>query len=506
MPSDKVYKSFTARPLACVNTDYESRPLADAVDSLVRDVRTVTSLAEYHLRSDDTLLDDLDAYISSGGTGTPRKIMQRIGVRLPSELRARRTGASRFEHLYQDRVGREALSWLERRKARDGVSDKYVSQGWQRTAHGGRPQDLTPKVSLSTIDKQYARIEMLGIDRFILWVVVEGSWCGFVFVFDAERFDGCSKLCLPDVVVTDNGLRFHFAVEYAYEFHDVSETYIVGVDVGVTDTLHAVVARTTDGDVVEHTRLSPRAHGLANSIRASLRQVVSLRKCGRHAEASLHRQAVSRKRRELAVIAGQEVADLAARWDNALVVVEDLSHIRDTMKFGRWNRGEVVRWVTHFTELNGSRVVRINAAYTSKTCHRCGSPLTFTNYRHPRCTTHGEMHRDVNAAANIALRAVDRGTLSKVVQTRKKSKRFTGTRRQRSVKPVHVLKYPGRDRTKTAPTPSRSMTRKYAGEVNTSQRTVTSHTVHIVVADAPSIRMGETLERRRETVSTPLRL
>lgn len=249
MASRSLYKSFTARPLLAVNLDHEQQDLREVLRLLEMDVRTLTDLAEYHLRSDETLLKDLDAYLSGGGTGTPQKIMERLKVRLPAEFRTRRTGASRFESLFQDRVGREALSWLERSKAVDGSTDKYVSRGWTRTADSNRPSNLSPKVSLSTVDKQYARIEMIDDNsRFLLWVVVGGQWYGILFRFDTDRFAGSTKLCLPDIVVgRDGALWFHFAVEYAYEFHAISEEFVVGVDVGVNDTLHAVVVRVSDG-------------------------------------------------------------------------------------------------------------------------------------------------------------------------------------------------------------------------------------------------------------------
>ena len=42
-------------------------------------------------------------------------------------------------------------------------------------------------------------------------------------------------------------------------------------------------------------------------------------------EARFHREAASRKKRELAILAAQEIAYLSYVWENAVVAVEDLS-------------------------------------------------------------------------------------------------------------------------------------------------------------------------------------
>src|SRR5699024_4010975 len=125
------------------------------------------------------------------------------------------------------------------------------------------------------------------------------------------------------------------------------------------------------GEIVYSTTLSRRVHGLANSIKKSEKQKNQLRALGRDEEAALHRKAASRKKRELAVLVGQEVAEISATYGNALVVVEDLSWVNNTMQNGRWNRGEVIRWINHYVELNGGRVYKVNPFNTSKNCHLC---------------------------------------------------------------------------------------------------------------------------------------
>ena len=97
-------------------------------------------------------------------------------------------------------------------------------------------------------------------------------------------------------------------------------------------------------------------------------------------------------------------------------------------------------------EADGGRVLKVNAAYTSRKCHVCQSDLDMSNYSQPRCTACGVTHhRDINAAANIAQRANHR----KACQTRKRH--ATKTRRiRRSKCHARPLKHPG---TKNRPTP-----------------------------------------------------
>ena len=226
---------------------------------------------------------------------------------------------------------------------------------------------------------------------------------------------------------------------------------------------------------MHETTLSQRVHSLWNSVRASEFQVRALRKkattllCDRQArmsaldEAQLHREAASRKKRELAILAAQEIAYLSHVWGNAVVAVEDLSWVRNTMQNGRWNRGALVQWLTHYVTQNGGWVVSVNPANTSQKCHKCGAKVSHPTHKDSVCHEHGVMDRDVNAASNIAARAASRVAKARV--TRAKNRKL---RQQAALKtPVarKSLKYPGRDRTKNKPTPKRKKHRRTVREV-----------------------------------------
>ena len=236
-----------------------------------------------------------------------------------------------------------------------------------------------------------------------------------------------------------------------------------------------MVRDTKTGRIVHETTLSQRVHSLWNSVRASERQVRDLKKRAatllhdRQArmaaldEAQLHREAASRKKRELAILAAQEIAFLSHVWGNAVVAVEDLGWIANTMQNGRWNRGEFVKWLTHYVSQNGGWVVDVRSFNTSQQCHMCDAKVSHPNRKLSVCPERGVMDRDVNAAANIVERAVQRVAKARV--TRSKNRKLQPQASLRTPPTRDSLKYPGRDRTKNAPTPKRKNRRLISKEV-----------------------------------------
>ena len=216
---------------------------------------------------------------------------------------------------------------------------------------------------------------------------------------------------------------------------------------------------------MRETTLSRRVHSLWNSVRASEQQVRALRRKSATLlhdrqdrmsaldEARLHREAASRKKRELAILAAQEIAHLSHLWGNAVVAVEDLGWVANTMQSGRWNRGALVQWLTHYVSQNGGWVVAVNPANTSQQCHTCGSKVTHPTRKLSVCAEHGAMDRDVNAAVNIAARAVPRVVKARV--TRAKNRKLRTQQPLKTPVARKSLKYPGRDRTKHKPTSKR---------------------------------------------------
>ena len=259
---------------------------------------------------------------------------------------------------------------------------------------------------------------------------------------------------VPDIWVDKNGrVVFGFHGKTNPGRPKFSELYVIGVDVGVKNPAAYVVWDTEKKQVVEKSLLGQRARSLNNKIKRTQIQVSSLKRQGRDEEAVSHREHLSNRRHELSILIAQELADASWRYGNAIVSFEDLSHMKNTMKHGRWFRGEVLRRTRDMVEFDGGRVFKVNAAYTSQRCHVCQSDLNMSNYSQPICTTCGiTHHRDLNAAANIAQRA----NVKKACETRKKH--ATKTKRVRRSK-CHIkpLRHPG---TKNKPTPKAPQNKK----------------------------------------------
>lgn len=472
MAKSQTYRAFVARPTHILDLNGELLEVAPVMDGLASEIRDVSAYATYTVRNDEALGDELAQITAT----VPAVAGCRAGVTMPDFLATGRTGRSRKERLMQYNVVTSYRSWRERIKAASGESSKYVSQGWKRTVDKSAPSYGGDYVNLGAVDRSYAAIENdpFASGEIVLKMVIQGRWYRLVFDFDNERFTE-GKVALPLIRVQDGLPVFVFTVVTDNPVVQFSGDWVIGVDVGLNDYATVVVRSAETGRVVYETTLSQRVHSLWNSLRASERQVRALRrKAGRLLsqrqtrmsaldEAQLHCEAASRKKRELAILAAQEIADLSHLWGNAVVAVEDLSWVANTMQNGRWNRGALIQWLTHYVSQNGGWVVAVNAANTSQQCHTCGFKVTHPTHKVSVCTEHGVMDRDVNAAANIAARAVPR--VVKARATRAKNRKLKPQTPLRTPPARTSLKYPGRDRTKNKPTPKRKNHHRVTREV-----------------------------------------
>lgn len=462
MAKNQTYRAFVARPSHVLDLNGELLDSSLVLADLASEVRDISSYATYVVRNDKALGDELALITAT----SPAAAGRLAGVFMPDFLITGRSGRSRKEKLVQYNVVASYRSWQERVKVVNGDSSKYVSQGWKRTADGSTPSYGGDFINLGAVDSQYAVIENDPFvdGEIILKMVIRGAWYRLVFDFDNTRFP-YGKVTLPLIRVRGSQPVFSFTVVTDNPVVQFSGDWVIGADVGINDYATVVVRDIKTGRIVHETTLSRRVHSLWNSIRASERQVRSLREkagkllCDRQGrmsaldEALLHREASSRKKRELAILAAQEIADLSHVWGNAVVAVEDLSWISNTMQNGRWNRGEFIKWLTHYVSQNGGWVISVNAANTSQQCHLCGHQVTHPAHKLSVCPEHGMMDRDVNAAANIASRAVPR--VAKARKTRAKNRKLQTQTALRTPTARDSLKYPGSDRTKNVPTPKR---------------------------------------------------
>ena len=482
MARNQTYRAFVARPSHILDLDGEVLDTRLIMAELASEVRNLSAYATYTVRNDEVL----GAELSPATATAPAEVGRQAGVTMPDflvpdkkgedgnpltdkngEPIKLKTGRSRKERLFRHRVVTEYRAWQERIAAASGESSKYVSQGWKRTVNASAPSygdgDF---INLGAVDKRYAVIENNPLidGEIVLKLVIQGKWYRLIFSFDDKRFTE-GKVTLPVIKIENNQPVFIFTVVTDNPVVQFSGDYTIGVDVGINDYATVVVRNSTTGRIVQRTTLSQRAHSLWNSVRASERQVRALnKKADKHLydrqahmsavdEGQLHREAASRKKRELAILAAQEIAYLSHAYGNAVVAVEDLSWIRNTMQNGRWNRGTFTQWLTHYVAQNGGWVVAVNAANTSQLCHVCGEKVAHPEHKVSICPEHGAMDRDVNAAANIAARAVSR--VGKARKTRAKNRNLQSQAPLKTPVARETLKYPGRDRTKNVPTQKR---------------------------------------------------
>ncbi len=345
MAKNQTYRAFVARPTHILDINGELLDSAPIMAQLAAEVRGISAYATYVTRNDT----QLEAGLVKAGAIQPAVAGRRAGVTMPDFLANGRTGKSRKEWLVRYNVVTAFRSWQERVAAVNGESSKYVSQGWKRTMNAAPPSYGEDTINLGAVDRSYATIENNPFTdgEITLKMVIQGVWYWLIFRFDNARFRE-GKVTLPLIKIKDNQPVFIFSVVTDNPVIQFSGDYTIGVDVGINDYATVVVRSSTTGRVVHETTLSQRVHSLWNSVRASERQVkqlrekaVSLSLYDRQAimvaldEAQLHRKAASRKKRELAILAAQEVAYLSHQFGNAVVAVEDLSWISNTMQNGR---------------------------------------------------------------------------------------------------------------------------------------------------------------------------
>ena len=441
MHGSTMSRTYPRVPYAAFSKDGESLDLGDVIKGIRADAELV---AEYALQE---LTEQNLALVTYFDRLKPADAGRCMGLFLPAKVKKRfKSGASRLEKMFQEQAVSTLRSWATRSGVVSGDYTGYVSSGWRRTVKDSKPKDLQPRLALSAADRQYREMTVKS-DRIELMMIVQGQWVILHFPTPPQLLeDGCEP-GVPDIWIDKNNrVMFGFHGKTDPGRPEFSSRYVIGVDVGVTNPAAYVVWDAEKKEIAEKSLLGQRARSLNNKIKRTQTQVSALQRKGKDEEATPHREHLSHRRCELSILIAQEVADAAWRHGNALVVFEDLSHISNTMRFGRWFRGEVYRRTRDMVEADGGRVLKANAAYTSRKCHVCHSDLDMSDYSQPYCNTCGiTHHRDLNAAANIAQRV----NVKKACQTRKRH--ATKTKRVRRSKCcIKPLRHPG---TKNRPTP-----------------------------------------------------
>ncbi|WP_435364947.1 RNA-guided endonuclease TnpB family protein [Haloarchaeobius sp. DYHT-AS-18] len=114
--------------------------------------------------------------------------------------------------------------------------------------------------------------------------------------------------------------------------------------------------------------------------------------------------------------ASRQAVEYARQYENPVLVMEDLTYIRERLDYGRYINRRLHSWA--FARLQGRiedkateagiPVEYVNPAYTSKTCHSChriGHRDSQAEFKCPNDNCHvSTFQADINASANIARR------------------------------------------------------------------------------------------------------
>ena len=446
-PKSVVSRTYPRVPYAAFDKNGGPLELNEVLDGVKADAELV---AHYAL---EEMTEQNLALVTYFDGIKPAEAGRQMNLKLPAEVKKQfKSGASRLEKMFQEQVVTNLRSWAARVEVMTQTYPKYVSAGWKRTASDSKPSSMQPRLALSAADKQYREMTVAP-DRIELMMVVQGQKTVLYFPTPPQLLEVGCEPSVPDIWVDKNNrVVFGFHGKTDPGRPEFSERYVVGVDVGITNPAAYVVWDIEKKEIVEESLLSQRARSLNNKIKRGAKQVSALKRKGKHEEAASHREHLSNRRHELSIIIAQELADASWHYDNAIVSFEDLSHIKNTMKHGRWFRGEVFRRTRDMVEADGGRVFKVNAAYTSRRCHVCQTDLDMGDYSQPRCTTcDTTYHRDINAAANIAQRV----NVKEACHTRKRH--ATEKRTRKSKCHSKPLKHPG---TKNKPTPKAPQNQK----------------------------------------------
>ena len=341
-----VTRTISLRPFACRETKTSTGlDIHNILEEVRVDAEICAVEALKHITAENL------AVISEYDGLKPAEVGRQIGIKLSSTGRG--TGRSRFEKMVQEYAVSQLRAWRERREAYTGQSNKYTSMGFKRTTNPNKPDSLKPRLALSVTDKQYHSVRVKD-STIELDMVVNQRWVTFTFKAPERFRDPGVRVIAPTISIDDNNrVIFNWHFEVPVERAPFSDQYVIGVDVGITHHTTAAVRNIETGQVAEASFMNRRVRSLENKIKRTKTQIAALHRKGRASEVDPHRIALSNRRKELAILIGQEVADLSWRYNNALVAVEDLSHIANTMKHGRWVRGLIIKRITDMVESNG---------------------------------------------------------------------------------------------------------------------------------------------------------
>ena len=479
-------KSITLTPYKAVaqNNPEQEIDLSVISEKFAKTIRVVQTMVEwgrntnhqtpeYYKAITDNANPDTGEVLPKQNNEIGRLLNYRYQEYLPEEMLVK----SRVERLINHNHVSDDKTMGKKWKAYD--NEEYVSQGWQRTLKM-TPPTASPSINLGAVNNLYSS---MTIDNNIIklsTVVYDIKATLFFKIPDYYVQQDYKKISMPIISLNKNNeVKYHFAMEFERQYPEITSDYVVGVDVGLNEPYVASVIDTSTQRVVKTMKPSRRVMSLARDIRLTQSQIGFLTKKMLKAfknnndyrywvykqEITQERRGLKKKRREFAIVIAQEIAGLAISYGNAVIAVEELGWVQNTMQNGRWNRGEQVKWLKHYCDLQGLLCYKVSAYHTSQTCSLCGSKIVHKQDRLVFCKSCGiDQDRDVNASVNIAKRVVKSAVKSSFTRAETRKRRKRSKTLNKSVKRVperrEVLKQPLGKKNKPTPKQVKKLKKK----------------------------------------------
>lgn len=174
---------------------------------------------------------------------------------------------------------------------------------------------------------------------------------------------------------------------------------VIGVDIGITNLATCSTGDNFTGKQVQSVR--KRYHTLRSSLQSK-----GTRSARRHLKKMSGKE--KRFQKDVNHCVSKKIVDLANQH-NLAIALEDLTHIRRTIKKGKKQRRTFNNWafyqlrnfISYKAQRDGTTVVLVNPAYTSQTCSSCET-IGIRNGQDFHCSSCGfQANADFNASLNI---------------------------------------------------------------------------------------------------------
>lgn len=462
------FLGFTARPtLVAERKSGALVPWVELQEKLEQTILLVKSfVTEYRreLKSDSYykyLADNINPFNPDPDKLLPSSLNEAarvMGIRFQEEYPKDAAIKSRLDRLVGHNILSDDKSYGRTLKGLAG--EEKITQGWAKTICDNQPEP-SPVIDLSACDSAYTKMTQPDENGdFTLELVGYDKWYILHFTMPREIYD-TKKITLPKLVLDEktHTVSFHFAAERERQYPEITTKFTIGVDPGISNYYTAVVYNTLTGEMVDILQPSQKIRSLIHDINQAETQVTNLykaikkhrnnriRRQNARRDLLLQRKAASKKKREVAILAAQELIDLSLRYENALIGFEYTGWVKNTMANGRWNRGEFSRWVKHFANHEGILCYNSPSANTTRKCSKCkhiGPEVKGDTFECNKCGF--ILHRDINAALNMAIDIVPRAKSSAITRKQTRAKKKPSQLK-------HNRRIPKPNRAKTGPTP-----------------------------------------------------